>query len=227
MKILRDHPLIRRLAPLLATKLLNGYLGACKVELAPHPEAKKLIDAGEPVLFSPWHCHLLCGLYYFRYVNRSSRPIVLMASPSRDGEFIAEITRQWGYLVFSGSRQKGGVQALQKIAVYLRQGHSGGLVADGSRGPALAAQKGVIFLAREGRVPILPVAVASTRKITFNTWDRFELPLPMHRLAVLVGEPLYVEPGDRGPLLEARRREFDTRLNLLFDQSRQFFSAKN
>ena len=223
MKLRWDHPFCRRLAPFLTAKLVNGYLGTCRVELAPHPEAKKLIEAGVPVLYSSWHCHLLCSLYYFRYIN-SHLPLVLMASPSRDGEIIADVTRRWGYLVFSGSRQKGGVQALQKMAVYLRQGHCGGLVADGSRGPALVAQKGVVFLAREGRVPILPLAVASRRKITFNTWDRFELPLPLSRLAVLVGEPLYVEPGDRGQLLEARREELGTRLNLLFDQSQQYFS---
>jgi len=224
MKLRWDHPLWRRLIPCLATQLLNGSLGACRVELAPHPEAKKLIEAGVPVLYSSWHCHLLCSLYYFRYLN-SRLPVVLMASPSRDGEFIADITRKWGYLVFSGSRQKGGVQALQKIAAYLRRGHCGGLVADGSRGPARVAQKGIVFLAREGRVPILPLAVASSRKITFNTWDRFELPLPLSRMAAMVGEPFHIEPEARGQLLEARRRELETRLNLLFDQSQEYFSS--
>ncbi|OGP69070.1 MAG: hypothetical protein A2Z73_00125 [Deltaproteobacteria bacterium RBG_13_60_28] len=223
MKLRWDHPLWRRLAPFLATKLVNAYLGSCRKELAPHPEAKKLIEAGVPVLYSSWHCHLLCSLYYFRYLNSPS-PVVLMASPSRDGEFIGEVTRRWGYLVFSGSRQKGGVQALQKMAAYLRGGHSGGLVADGSRGPARMAQKGVVFLAREGRAPILPLAVASRRKIIFNTWDRFELPLPLSRMAVMVGEPFHIEPEARGPLLEARRRELETRLNLLCDQSQEYFS---
>jgi len=223
MKLRWDHPLWRRLAPFLATKLVNAYLGSCRKELAPHPEAKKLIEAGVPVLYSSWHCHLLCSLFYFRYLN-SPLPVALMASPSRDGEFIGEVTRRWDYLVFSGSRQKGGVQALQKMAAYMRRGHSGGLVADGSRGPARMAQKGVVFLAREGRAPILPLAVASHRKIIFNTWDRFELPLPLSRLAVLVGEPLFVEPGDRGALLEARRRELETRLNLLCNQSQEYFS---
>jgi lysophospholipid acyltransferase (LPLAT)-like uncharacterized protein len=223
MKLFRNHPLWQRHAPLLAARVLNGWLGTCKMELAAHPEAKKLLDAGAAVLYSPWHCHLLCSLYYFRHINRV-RPVVLMASPSRDGEFIAAITRRWGYLVFSGSRQKGGVQALQQMAAYLRQGHSGGLVADGSRGPALVAQKGVAFLAREGRVPVLPLAVAAARKITLNTWDCFEMPLPGQRVAVLVGEPLQVRPEDKGPLLEKRRRDLDARLHLLWEQCRRYFS---
>ena len=36
-----------------------------------------------------------------------------MASPSRDGEFIAEVARGLGFAICSGSRRKGGVQALQ------------------------------------------------------------------------------------------------------------------
>jgi lysophospholipid acyltransferase (LPLAT)-like uncharacterized protein len=223
MKLRWDHPLWRRLAPWLAAHLANGYLKTCKWELALHPQARPLVESRHPVLGVSWHCHLLCSLYYFRYFN-PRLPTVLMASPSRDGEFIGDVTRRWGYLVFPGSRQKGGVQSLQKMAAYLQRGHSGGLVADGSRGPARVAQKGIVFLAREGRVPILPLAVASRGKIIFPTWDRFELPLPLTRLVLLVGEPFSVEPGDQGPLLEVRRRELGTRLNLLFDQSQEYFS---
>ena len=81
-------------------------------------------------------------------------------------------------------------------------------------------------LARLTGAPIIPLAVAAHRKATFNTWDRFELPLPFSRLAVLVGEPLYIRPTDRGNLLEDRRRMLETRLNLLFEKSQKYF-AKN
>ncbi|MDD5642990.1 MAG: hypothetical protein PHX53_15175, partial [Syntrophales bacterium] len=99
-----------------------------------------------------------------------------------------------------------------------------GLIADGSRGPARVAQKGPLYLGRVTGAPLIPLAVAARRKTTFNTWDRFELPLPFSRLAVLVGEPLYLQPTDRGSLLEDRRRELETRLNLLFNQSQKYFS---
>ena len=42
------------------------------------------------------------------------------------------------------------------MAGYFRRGHSCGLVADGSRGPARVAQKGVLYLARETQAPIVP-----------------------------------------------------------------------
>ena len=86
------------------------------------------------------------------------------------------MARGLGFVVVSGSRRKGGVQALRQMAVWFNRGHSCGLIADGSRGPARVAQKGPLYLARETQGPILPVAVAARRKLTFDTWDRFELP---------------------------------------------------
>ena len=105
--------------------------------------------------------------------------MVLMASPSRDGEFIAQVARGLGFIVFLGSRRKGGVQTLRQMGDWFRRGYSCGLIADGSRGPARVAQKGPLYLARETQGAILPVAVAARRKLTFDTWDRFELPLPL------------------------------------------------
>jgi lysophospholipid acyltransferase (LPLAT)-like uncharacterized protein len=152
--------------------------------------------------------------------------MVLMASPSRDGEFIAQVARGLGFIVLSGSRRKGGVQTLRRMADCFKRGHSCGLIADGSRGPARLAQKGPLYLARETQGAILPVAVAARRKLTFDTWDRFELPLPFGRLALLVGDPFRVWPEDRGPALELRRLDLEFRLNHLFQRSQSYYSAR-
>ena len=226
MKLRLDHPLWQRWAPALAGKLVRLYLRTCSARVVGSPEGIDLALSGAPVLFTAWHCHLLCPLYYAGQYYAEMPPLVLMASPSRDGEFIAEVARGLGFLVVSGSRRKGGVQALQQMSAYVRRGHSCGLVADGSRGPARVAQKGVIYLARETQAPILPLAVAASRKITFKTWDRFELPLPFSRLAVLVGEPLAVPAAARGPALEPWRRDLEARLNDLSRQSQAYFDSK-
>jgi lysophospholipid acyltransferase (LPLAT)-like uncharacterized protein len=225
MKLRWDHPLWRRRAPDLARKLVQLYLRTCAVEVAVDPKVLEWVLAGHPVIYTTWHCHLLSPLYFARLYLAQLPALVLMASPSRDGEFIAEIARGLGFIVCSGSRRKGGVKALQQMTAYFRQGHSCGLVADGSRGPAQVAQKGVLYLARETQAPILPLAVASSLKLTFNSWDRFELPLPFSRVTLLLGEPLWVQPQDRGPALEARRAELETRLCRLFRESRSYFSS--
>ncbi len=223
MKLRWDHPLWRRRAPVLAQRLVQAYLRTCPSELVAAPEVKQLIASGPPVIFTTWHGHLLSPLFIARRYRGSQLPMVLMASPSRDGEFIAEVARGLGFIVLLGSRRKGGVQTLRRMAAWFRRGYSCGMIADGSRGPARVAQKGPLYLARETQAAILPVAVAARHKLTFNTWDRFELPLPLSRLAVLVGEPLRVGPEDRGPALEQSRLELEARLNRLFLQSQSYY----
>ena len=208
----------------MARQLVRLYLRTCPVELVVSREVFDLAVSGRPILYTTWHCHLLFPLFYARHYYEHLPRLVVMASPSRDGEFIAEVARGLGFMVCFGSRRKGGVQALQQMAEYFRRGHSGGLIADGSRGPARQAQKGVLFLARQAQAPIVPLAVAARRRLTFRTWDRFELPLPFSRLALLVGEPLWVGGEARGPALEKLRLELAARLNFLFQQSQIYFS---
>lgn len=223
MKLRLDHPAWRARAPQLARTIVKTYLRTCSQEFSVNPETLGLIESSKPVLFTTWHCHLLAPLFYSHHYYGHLPPLVLMASPSRDGEFISEVARGLGFIVCSGSRRKGGVQALQTMAAYMRQGHSGGVIADGSRGPAQVAQKGVLFLAREAQAPIVPLAVAASRKLTLNTWDRFELPLPFSKLAFLAERPMWIEAATRGPAFEPLRQELETRLNHLFNLSQSYF----
>jgi lysophospholipid acyltransferase (LPLAT)-like uncharacterized protein len=225
MKIRWDDPRWRRPVLTLLRGLVRLYRRTCRCELVASPEIRRLIAAEQPVIYTSWHCHLLAPLFHAYRFREAPSAIVLMASPSRDGELIAEVARGLGFEVLYGSRRKGGAQTLRQMAGWFRRGHSGGVVADGSRGPARVAQKGVVFLARDTRAPILPLAVAARRKHTFSTWDRFELPLPFTRLAILVGEPLRVRPEDRGPALAAAREELEARLNHLFFWSQRYFGA--
>ncbi len=215
MKLRLDHPLFQRLMPILVRQVVKGWLATSVHRVEVHPETQDLLATGRPYIFTAWHCHLLSTIFYWSWKYRRGPDPVLMASPSRDGEFIGQVAQGLGFIVCPGSRQKGGVQALKQMAAYLRQGHSGGLIADGSRGPARIAQKGVLYLARETQAPIIPAAAIASRKITLNTWDRFEIPLPFSRLRYLLGPPLTVLPGDRGPALEEKRRELEARLNRL------------
>lgn len=223
MKLRLDHPAWRRLAPVLARGLVRASLGTTRSSLHGDPDGKALLQSEAPVVFALWHGHLLGCLYLGTIFCRAKPAIVAMASPSRDGQFIGEVARGLGYLICPGSRQKGGFQALQHLVASIRQGQSAALAADGSRGPLHVTQKGVLYLARETGRPILPIAAASTRRITLNTWDRFEVPLPFGHTVFLVDAPLWIDSQDRGAALEKQRQNLEARLNLLFRLSQTFF----
>jgi lysophospholipid acyltransferase (LPLAT)-like uncharacterized protein len=215
MKLRLEHPWFRRTAPALVRGLCRLLLATCSHRVAAHPEALRWVRSGAPFIFTAWHCHLLSTIFAWPRLVPAAKPPVLMASPSRDGEFIGEVARGLGFIVCAGSRHKGGLQTLHTLVDYLRQGHPAGLIADGSRGPARRVQKGVPYLAREAQVPIIPVAAAASRKFTLNTWDRFEIPWPGCRLTYAAGPPLWVPAGARAAELEERRRTLEESLSRL------------
>ncbi len=200
---------------------MSGVFGICPATVVNLAAENKVIDL--PILYTCWHGQLAYVFYHFRF---RPRQIVLLASPSSDGELIGHIAEKFGAMIISGSRNKGGLGALKKIAELMRQGMSGGIIADGSRGPYHRMQKGVVMLARDAGAPVLPVAVAGERKITLDTWDRFELILPFSRVALLFGEPIVVPPDVRGKGLEEFRLELEIRLNHLFDLSQNYSFRK-
>jgi lysophospholipid acyltransferase (LPLAT)-like uncharacterized protein len=217
---LRNPRLLRAIPPL-AKAVMSGVLGSCPATVVNLEAEKKIFYL--PILYTCWHGQLAYVFYHFRF---RPRQIVLLASPSSDGELVGHIAEKFGAMIISGSRNKGGLGALRKMAELMRQGMSGGIIADGSRGPYHRMQKGVVMLAREAGAPVLPVAVASERKIILNTWDQFELILPGSRVALCFGEPFEVPPDVRSRGLEEFRLELETRLNSLFELSKNYYSRK-
>jgi lysophospholipid acyltransferase (LPLAT)-like uncharacterized protein len=65
---------------------------------------------------------------------------------------------------------------------------------------------GIVTLARLSGRPIVPVAVVTSRRIAFNSWDRASLGLPFGRGMMVLGEPIFVaREADEAALAEARR----------------------
>ena len=64
---------------------------------------------------------------------------------------------------------------------------------------------GIIKLARESGRPIYPVAVATSRRLEFDSWDQAAINLPFSRGAIVVGEPICVAADANPDALEAAR----------------------
>ena len=216
------NPRLLQVIPPLAKAVMSGVFGSCPATIVNLEAEKKIIDL--PILYTCWHGQLAYVFYHFRF---RPRQIVLLASPSFDGELIGHIAEKFGAMIISGSRNKGGLGALKKMA---ESDASGNVRGDycrwlpGTVSPRM--QKGVVVLAREAGAPVLPVAVASERKIMLNSWDRFELILPGSRVALCFGDPLVVPPDAKGRGLEEFRLELETRLNSLFELSKNYYSRK-
>jgi lysophospholipid acyltransferase (LPLAT)-like uncharacterized protein len=57
---------------------------------------------------------------------------------------------------------------------------------------ARLAGLGIVTLGRISGRPIVPIAVVTSRRIDFKSWDRASLGLPFGRGAIVIGAPIHV-----------------------------------
>jgi lysophospholipid acyltransferase (LPLAT)-like uncharacterized protein len=88
---------------------------------------------------------------------------------------------------------------------------------DGPTGPYRVAKPGVLILARESGLPVLPWAVAVRPPLRLKRrWDRQLVPLPFCRMRVDEGDLLRVGPRERiKPVLGRLQEELDRVANLV------------
>jgi lysophospholipid acyltransferase (LPLAT)-like uncharacterized protein len=149
-------------------------------------------------------------------------PMVAMVSRSADAELNALVVEKLGLETVRGSGgraginhfDKGGAKALITLKRALESGKNVAMIADIPHGTPREAGLGVILLAKYSGRPIMPLAVAtSRRKVLEKTWDKTVINLPFGRRSVVVGDPLYVPADATAEELEVKRQELTDALN--------------
>ena len=134
---------------------------------------------------------------FFTVSHRGDKMTVLISN-SQDGQIIAETIRLCcGVKAVRGSSSRGASAAVRSLMTALEAGLDIGLTPDGPKGPAREVKAGIMFLAKTLGVPVLPISSAQSNAFVFKkSWDRFTLPMPFGRMAVVYGEPIFAGPDD-------------------------------
>lgn len=143
----------------------------------------------ERTIFIFWHSDSFALLYIYR-----SKKVVGLASTHRDGEIMARVAGSLGYTVVRGSSKSKGVKGL--IALLKVKEGSFALTPDGPRGPRHCIKLGIPKFAELSGLPIVPVGVYLSNKIRFKSWDRYQLPLPLSRCIVYMGDAISITHAD-------------------------------
>lgn len=147
-----------------------------------------------PLIFAMWHGqHIMIP-----FARPDWMPACSLVSRHGDGGFNAVALRELGIGAIRGSgalgkkiREKGGASAFIAMLRRLAAGDTMVLTADVPKRARIAGP-GIIALARASGRPIRAVAVVTSRRIDFNSWDRASIGLPFGRCAIVVGEPILV-----------------------------------
>ena len=189
-------------------------------------DPKPRIAALTPAIGALWHGQHLLG----PAINPRDNKVVALFSRSADAELNALVAQKLGFGIVRGSggrensnnAEKGGARALIALKKTLDGGSNVAMIADIPHGTPREAGLGIVLLAKVSGRPIVPIAVAtSRRKILEKSWDKTTINLPFGRRGLAIGEPIYVA-GDAGPEeMEEKRREVTAALNAVTKRAYQ------
>ena len=164
-----------------------------------------------PTIITFWH-NRICAitLTFLRKYHPSRRGVVVLTSPSRDGEILAGVMAAFHMSSVRGSSSRRGSQALLELTEKIRQGFDIAVTPDGPRGPQYYLHPGLLFLARATEARILPVHAHFSHAITLKSWDGFRIPLPFSRVDVIIAPYETVSKSDGEESFEAERTRIET-----------------
>ncbi len=174
------------------------------------------VERQMPAIFAFWHGqHFLTPFIKTRPDHKAK----VLISLHRDGEYNAIAAERLGIGTIRGSgdhgsafNRKGGVAAFREMVRTLEENCNVAMTADVPK-RARVVGLGIIMLARETGRPIMPFAMATSRYIQLDNWDRTTINLPFGRGAVVGVEEIYVPEDADGEAMEQYRRKLEAILN--------------
>lgn len=193
------------------------------------PDFRERVLADGPVIAALWHGQHLGA----HFAWPPGMKVAALISRNRDAEANALALQRMGVIPIRGSggraekmRKRGGFQALREMLRCLQSGVSLVLTADVPK-TARVVGEGVVTLAKLSGRPIYPLAVASARRVDFNSWDRASLPLPFSKGAIVVGEPIRVAADASAQDLEAARQRVERALDAAHARAYEILGSRD
>ena len=188
-----------------------------------HPGAYWQKD--EPFIGAVWHNRLVLIIKSWRHGSK----VTTLVSRHSDGAFIAGVFSRMGYEAVRGSslaqhkkkKDRGGAAAFREMIRILRDGKCMGLTPDGPKGPRYRVKSGIILLARQTGLPIIPAAYSAKWAIRIGSWDKLIFPLPFSPGVYLWGKPIHVPKDADASLVEEKRMELERELQRVTDECDQ------
>lgn len=213
LKRILQAPAAQRAIGFGAAEFLRFVRKTSRLVIEP-PDIYERIERHLPVIVTMWH-----GQHFLLPFASRGHRVKALISRHRDGEMNAIAAARLGVGAIRGSGatddrfdRKGGVGAFLAMRDALERGYSVALTADVPK-IARVAGAGVVKLARMSARMVYPVAIATSRRIELDTWDRAAINLPFSRMAMVAGEPIAVPPDATAEDCEACRIAIEHGLN--------------
>ncbi len=206
--------IVQEIAGLLLAMYLRLVHATNRFTVEP-PDFPDAMEARLPVITAMWH-----GQHFMiHYAWPRGARVAALISRHGDGEINAIVLRHLGVIPIRGSggkagkmHRKGAFAATREMLRVLEAGTTLVLTADVPKLSRVAGL-GIVTLAQHSGRPVYPVAVVTSRRFDFRSWDRASLGKPFGRGAMVLGEPVHVPPDADAATLEAARQAVEDGLN--------------
>lgn len=170
-------------------------------------------------IYALWHETIL-------FLSRFRARANILISQHVDGEFITQACRHFRVGVVRGSSRRGGSGGVLELLSKSRRSHLV-ITPDGPRGPRRKLKPGVVFLASQSGLPILPVGVAFQKAWRAGSWDRFAVPCPGSTVFGVGAAPITVPPRLDHEGLSHYQALVETRLLEATDQAERWATGSS
>ncbi|HEY5603399.1 MAG TPA: lysophospholipid acyltransferase family protein [Gammaproteobacteria bacterium] len=204
----------------LLKRVIRVIWSTCRVtHIVGEQHVERVTAGGKAFIPCYWHQQILFGAWYLYQLSKRGIRIGFLVSPSKDGEIATNVINSWGGTVIRGSETRTGAQAMRDMYnLIVKEKISPAINSDGPQGPQHVFKVGDLMLSQLTQAPLLPLAYAASRAWRLNSWDRFLIPMPFSRIAIVIGEPFTTPKGLHAEDLEPQRLQME---NTLKDLTRQ------
>lgn len=174
-----------------------------------------------------WHGKYVpvLALCSWLWIERRAENACVFTSLSERGAVIAEICRNFGLdcILIPDRGHKVSYELMRNA---LDEHRAGVIAVDGPLGPNRRVKQGAIRLASDLGFHLVPASVYAERSwIMQKRWDRMEVPKPLSRTGLMIGEPIPVDRDLSRGQVRALLWQLEERLEVLELQARCLFSG--
>jgi len=173
---------------------------------------EQALAAGRPLIIAAWHGMTMMLAGYLTAYDDPGRYVMIAPDDSR-GAPLSIWAQRMGTIPFVISMKADSMVAARRLLALIRQIKQGRRLVinpDGPYGPSHEPKGGVAFIARKSGALIIPTGAFTAAAYRVPRWDRYVVPFPFSRIALVFGEPLEIAPK-ADP--EQSRGEIRERLN--------------
>jgi len=185
-KIIKNF-LIQNLLAMIAVLYIFVVKLTSKINIYNEDSPTEYWIKNKPFILAFWHSQLMMISFTWSYKKKLN----VLASGHSDGRFGAIVGNFFKLNNIQTSKNNKNI-SLRPVFKLLKSKQYIGITPDGPRGPKEQVSEGIIKIARNTNVPIIPIGFWSSKNLKLKSWDSFLITLPFSKCNFVWGQAIKI-----------------------------------